>query len=48
VVTFCLAASTMAYGLLKITVGIRLSPHEELIGSDLAVHRIEAYPEDAL
>ena len=48
VVVFCLIASTVVYGLLKITVGIRLNPHEELIGSDLAVHRIEAHPEDAL
>ena len=48
VVAFCLAASTVVYGLLKLTVGIRLNPHEELIGSDLAVHRIEAHPEDAL
>ena len=48
VVLFCLAASTMVYGLLKLTVGIRLNPHEDLIGSDLAVHRIEAHPEDAL
>jgi len=48
VVIFCLAASTIVYGLMKITVGIRLNPHEELIGSDLAVHRIEAHPEDAL
>lgn len=48
VVLFCLAASTIVYGLMKITVGIRLNPHEELIGSDLAVHRIEAHPEDAL
>jgi Amt family ammonium transporter len=48
VVVFCLVASTIVYGLMKITVGIRLNPHEELIGSDLAVHRIEAHPEDAL
>ncbi|MFA6173851.1 MAG: hypothetical protein WC701_09195 [Kiritimatiellales bacterium] len=48
VILFCLAASTVVYGLMKITVGIRLNPHEELIGSDLAVHRIEAHPEDAL
>jgi Amt family ammonium transporter len=48
VVMFCLAASTIVYGLMKMTVGIRLNPHEELIGSDLAVHRIEAHPEDAL
>ncbi|MBM4152194.1 MAG: ammonium transporter [Kiritimatiellaceae bacterium] len=48
VVIFCLIASTLVYGLMKITVGIRLNPHEELIGSDLAIHRIEAHPEDAL
>lgn len=48
VILFCLIASTAVYGLLKITVGIRLSPHEELMGSDLSVHRIEAHPEDAL
>jgi Amt family ammonium transporter len=48
VVTFCLIASTLVYGLLKFTVGIRLSPHEELMGSDMSVHRIEAHPEDAL
>ena len=48
VVLFCLAASTVVYGLMKITVGIRLSPHEELIGSDLAVHKIESHPEEAL
>lgn len=48
VILFCLVASTIVYGLMKITVGIRLNPHEELIGSDLAVHRIEAHPEDAL
>lgn len=48
VVVFCMMASTLVYGLLKITVGIRLNPHEELIGSDLAVHRIEAHPEEAL
>ncbi len=48
VILFCLVSSTVVYGLMKITVGIRLNPHEELIGSDLAVHRIEAHPEDAL
>jgi Amt family ammonium transporter len=48
VIVFCVTASAIVYGLLKITVGIRLNPHEELIGSDLAVHRIEAHPEDAL
>ena len=48
VMLFCLIASTAIYGLLKITVGIRLSPHEELRGSDLSVHKIEACPEESL
>jgi Amt family ammonium transporter len=48
VVVFCLIASTVVYGILKITFGIRLDPHEEMIGSDLAVHKIESQPEDTL
>ena len=48
IVVFCLAASTLVYGILKKTVGIRLDPHEETIGSDLAVHKIESQPEDTL
>ena len=48
VVAFCLVASTLVYGLLKRTVGIRLSEHEELVGADLAVHMIESHPEEAL
>ncbi len=34
------------YGLLKKTVGIRLSEEEEFIGADLSIHKISAYPED--
>lgn len=48
VVVFCLLISTVVYGLLKITVGIRLSPHEELRGSDLSIHKIEACPEESM
>jgi Amt family ammonium transporter len=48
VVVFCLAASTLVYGLMKKTVGIRLSAHEELRGSDLSIHMIEANPEEAM
>jgi len=48
VVSFCLIASTLVYGLLKITVGIRLNPHEELMGSDLSIHKIEASPEASM
>jgi len=36
----------VVYGLLKKTVGIRLSEEEEFIGADLAIHKVSAYPED--
>ncbi len=48
IVVVCLCASALVYGLLKRTVGIRLSEHEELVGADLAVHMIESHPEEAL
>ena len=48
VVAVCLLASTLVYWLLKRTVGIRLSEHEEMVGADLAVHMIESHPEEAL
>lgn len=48
VIGFSLLASTFVYGLLKKTVGIRLNPHEELMGADLSVHKIQAQPENAL
>jgi Amt family ammonium transporter len=48
IITVCLCASTLVYGLLKRTVGIRLSEHEELVGADLAVHMIESHPEESL
>ncbi len=38
----------VVYYALKKTVGIRLSEHDELRGADLAIHSIEAYPEEAL
>lgn len=47
VILFSLVASTVVYGILKATVGIRLDPHAEKIGSDLTVHQIEAHPEEA-
>jgi Amt family ammonium transporter len=48
VVVFCVTASTLVYGLLKITVGIRLDAHQEMMGSDLSVHKIDANPEESL
>jgi len=48
IITISLVASTLVYGILKKTVGIRLDAHEELRGSDLSVHMIEANPEEAM
>jgi Amt family ammonium transporter len=48
VIVVCLAASTAVYGILKLTVGIRLDPHDEKIGEDLTVHLVQANPEEAL
>lgn len=47
IIVFTLISSTIVYGILKKTAGIRLDSHEELIGADLAVHSIEANPEEA-
>ena len=48
VIVLCVIASLLVYGILKATVGIRLDKHEELMGSDLSVHKIEASPESSL
>ena len=34
------------YGILKKTMGIRLSEEDEFIGADLSIHKVSAYPED--
>ncbi len=38
----------LVYSVLRLSVGIRLTEHEEMIGADLSIHNIEAYPEEAL
>ncbi len=45
-VGFALAFGFAVYTLLSRTVGIRLDPEDEFIGPDLAIHHIDAYPED--
>lgn len=47
VVLFTLVCGFFVYGFLKVRFGIRLSEQDEVCGSDLTVHRIEACPEDA-
>ncbi|MBN2618917.1 MAG: ammonium transporter, partial [Spirochaetales bacterium] len=48
VIIVALIASTAVYGLLKKSVGIRLTEQQELLGADLSIHHVEANPEEAL
>lgn len=48
IVLFTLIASTLVYGVLKLTVGIRIDRHQETVGCDLTVHQIGANPEEAI
>jgi ammonium transporter, Amt family len=45
-IVFSISVSLLVYGALKKTVGIRLDEMQERRGSDLAIHRISAYPEE--
>ncbi len=44
-VAWALAGGFVVYGMLKVTVGLRLSQEEEYDGADLSVHRISATPD---
>ena len=44
-VVWALLGGTVVYGLLKATMGLRLSQEEEYDGADLSIHRISASPE---
>lgn len=44
-VVWALAGGFVVYGLLKLTMGLRLTQEEEFEGADLTVHRITATPE---
>ncbi len=44
-VAWALAGGLAVYGVLKLTVGLRLSAEEEYDGADLSIHRIGATPE---
>lgn len=47
-VVYAVVCSSLLYGVLKFTVGLRMSEHDEMIGSDRTFHNIEAYPEESL
>jgi Amt family ammonium transporter len=44
-IAWAVLTSTLLYGLLKVTVGLRLSQEEEFDGADLTIHKINASPE---
>lgn len=44
-VAWALAAGAAVYGVLRVGVGLRLSPEQEFDGADLSLHRIGATPE---
>jgi Amt family ammonium transporter len=43
--SFALASGFVVYGILKATIGIRLSEEEEHRGADLSIHKVAANPE---
>jgi Amt family ammonium transporter len=44
-VVWALAGGALVYGVLKLTVGLKLSQEEEYDGADLTVHKISATPD---
>jgi Amt family ammonium transporter len=44
-VAWALLGGVAIYGILKITLGLKLSPEEEYDGADLTIHKISASPE---
>ncbi len=44
---YALAAGLIVYGVLKATLGIRLTEEDEQIGADLAIHKIGSTPESS-
>lgn len=45
---YALVCGLVVYGVLKKTIGIRLTEEEEAMGADLAIHKIQSEPEAAL
>jgi Amt family ammonium transporter len=44
-VAWALIGGLLVYGVLKATMGLRLSQEEEYDGADLSIHKISASPE---
>ena len=44
-VAIALAGGFFVYGLLKLTIGLRMEPEDEFAGADLSIHHVSATPE---
>lgn len=47
-ISIALTAGFAVYYLIKSILGIRLSREDEMVGSDIAIHNIDAYPEESI
>ncbi len=45
-VTIAIVAGFLVYGIIKFTIGLRLSEEDEFMGADLAIHKVSANPEE--
>jgi Amt family ammonium transporter len=48
VIVIALGGGFLVYGVLKLTVGIRLSQEDEFVGADLSIHKISANSDDSM
>lgn len=47
-IVIALGGGFLVYGVLKLTVGIRLSQEDEFVGADLSIHKISANSDDSM
>ncbi len=47
-IVIALGGGFLVYGILKLTVGIRLSQEDEFVGADLSIHKISANSDDSM
>lgn len=47
-IVIALSGGFLVYGVLKLTVGIRLSQEDEFVGADLSIHKISANSDDSM
>lgn len=45
-VSIAIAGGFIVYGIIKVTIGLRLSEEDEFMGADLAIHKVSANPEE--